>query len=93
MPSSTTFSLSRNQPSREHPTHERLSAEQLRQLAALIKQWGRELGFQQVGITDTDLNDHESHLTNWLDKGYHGQVGHIIFHLRPSCLIIILGPV
>ena len=80
MPSSTTFSLSRNQPSREHPTHERLSAEQLRQLAALIKQWGRELGFQQVGITDTDLNDHESHLTNWLDKGYHGEMGFMAKH-------------
>ena len=80
MPSSTTFSLSRNQPSREHPTHERLSAEQLRQLAALIKQWGRELGFQQVGITDTDLNDQESHLTNWLDKGYHGEMGFMAKH-------------
>jgi len=80
MPSSTTFSLSRNQPSREHPTHERLSAEQLRQLAALIKQWGRELGFQQVGITDTDLNDHETHLTNWLDKGYHGEMGFMAKH-------------
>lgn len=80
MPSSTTFSLSRNQPSREHPTHERLSAEQLRQLAALIKQWGRELGFQQVGITDTDLNDHEAHLTNWLDKGYHGEMGFMAKH-------------
>ena len=80
MPSSTTFSLSRNQPSREHPTHERLSAEQLRQLAALIKQWGRELGFQQVGITDTDLNDHESHLTNWLGKGYHGEMGFMARH-------------
>jgi epoxyqueuosine reductase len=26
------------------------------QLAADIKRWGRELGFQQVGITDTDLS-------------------------------------
>ncbi|HHR5039060.1 TPA: hypothetical protein ACS56Q_000200, partial [Salmonella enterica] len=27
----------------------------LNQLAQNIKQWGLELGFQQVGITDTDL--------------------------------------
>ncbi|MFI8751017.1 tRNA epoxyqueuosine(34) reductase QueG [Vreelandella lionensis] len=80
MPSSTTFSLSRNQPSREYPTHERLSAEQLRQLAALIKQWGRELGFQQVGITDTDLAAHEAHLNRWLDKGYHGEMGFMAKH-------------
>ena len=29
----------------------------LDQLAADIKLWGRELGFQQVGITDIDLGD------------------------------------
>ena len=31
----------------------------LHQLAADIKVWGRELGFQQVGITDIDLRDAE----------------------------------
>ncbi|PYD23809.1 tRNA epoxyqueuosine(34) reductase QueG, partial [Pseudomonas syringae pv. pisi] len=29
----------------------------LNQLAQKIKQWGLELGFQQVGITDTDLSE------------------------------------
>ncbi|MDQ2076375.1 tRNA epoxyqueuosine(34) reductase QueG [Marinimicrobium sp. ABcell2] len=43
-----------------------------RQLAADIKVWGRELGFQQVGITDTDLSAEEPALQEWLDKGYHG---------------------
>ena len=28
-------------------------------LAARIKQWGKELGFQRVGITGTDLADDE----------------------------------
>lgn len=42
------------------------------QLAADIKIWGRELGFQQVGITDTELQPHEAHLQEWLEKGYHG---------------------
>jgi len=70
MPSSTTFS-----PSREHLTHE-----YLHHLAGLIKQWGRELGFQQVGITDTDLAVHETHLNRWLDKGYHGEMGFMAKH-------------
>ena len=39
-------------------------------LAADIKRWGRELGFQQVGITDTDLGEHPAHLAKWLDEGY-----------------------
>ncbi|WP_027329363.1 tRNA epoxyqueuosine(34) reductase QueG [Marinimicrobium agarilyticum] len=43
-----------------------------RQLADDIKRWGRELGFQQVGITDTDLREEEAHLKEWLAKGYHG---------------------
>ncbi|MEQ4545865.1 MAG: hypothetical protein ABN490_21770, partial [Pantoea agglomerans] len=28
----------------------------LHQFAQQIKQWGLDLGFQQVGITDTDLS-------------------------------------
>ncbi|HIL21943.1 MAG TPA: tRNA epoxyqueuosine(34) reductase QueG, partial [Alcanivorax sp.] len=28
----------------------------LNQLKAQIQQWGRELGFQQIGIADTDLH-------------------------------------
>ena len=43
-------------------------------LAALIKQWGRELGFQQVGITDIELGEHKTHLQNWLAKGYQGEM-------------------
>ena len=44
----------------------------LHQLAARIKQWGRELGFQQVGICDTDLSAEEPKLQAWLDAGYQG---------------------
>jgi hypothetical protein len=40
--------------------------ENLANLAAQIKQWGQDLGFQQVGITDTDLAQAETHLGNWL---------------------------
>lgn len=44
------------------------------QLAEKIKVWGKELGFQQVGITDTDLSMHEQGLRRWIDEGYHGEM-------------------
>ncbi len=44
----------------------------LHQLAADIKTWGRELGFQQLGITDIDLGEAEARLQAWLAKGYQG---------------------
>jgi len=65
MQSSTTFSL---------------SDDDLTRLADLIKTWGRELGFQQVGITDTQLAAHETHLDAWLEKGYHGDMSFMAKH-------------
>ncbi|WP_339057431.1 tRNA epoxyqueuosine(34) reductase QueG [Candidatus Regiella endosymbiont of Tuberolachnus salignus] len=46
----------------------------LNQLARNIKQWGQDLGFQQVGICDTDLSLEEPRLQAWLDKQYHGEM-------------------
>lgn len=43
-------------------------------LADNIKTWGKALGFQQVGISDVDLNQHKQALTNWLEKGYQGNM-------------------
>lgn len=60
-------------------------------LALKIKQWGRALGFQQVGITDTDLKIAEAHLQNWVGKGFHGDMDYMHKHglkrSRPSLLI------
>ena len=44
------------------------------QLAQHIKQWGQSLGFQQVGICDTDLSLEEPKLQARLDKQYHGEM-------------------
>ena len=49
-------------------------------LAARIRTWGRELGFQQVGITDVDLSDEEAHLERWLEAGFHGEMGFMAKH-------------
>ncbi len=50
------------------------------QLALTIKQWGQELGFQQVGITDIDLSKAESSLQAWLEKGFHGEMAYMARH-------------
>lgn len=46
----------------------------LQQLADNIKQWGLDLGFQQVGICDTDLSLEEPHLQEWLKNQYNGDM-------------------
>ncbi len=45
-----------------------------RELANLIPAWADELGFQQVGITDTELTPHWQTLKQWLDQGFHGEM-------------------
>ncbi|MCQ8229227.1 MULTISPECIES: tRNA epoxyqueuosine(34) reductase QueG [Pantoea] len=63
----------------------------LQQLAQQIKQWGRDLGFQQVGICDTDLSAEEPKLQAWLDKQYHGEMDwmarHGMMRARPHELL------
>lgn len=57
-----------------------LTNETFARLADLIKTWGRELGFQQVGITNTELSNHEAFLDAWLEKGYQGEMGFMSKH-------------
>lgn len=61
------------------------------ELAAKIKQWGKEFGFAEVGITDIDLSEHEAQLQRWLDNGYHGEMSYMAAHgmkrARPAELV------
>ncbi len=60
-------------------------------LANNIKQWGLDLGFQQIGITDTDLSLYEERYRRWLAKGFHGNMHYLEKHgnkrFRPAELI------
>jgi epoxyqueuosine reductase len=60
-------------------------------LAADIKAWGRELGFQQLGIADTRLDEHERRLNQWLAAGRHGTMEYMARHgskrSRPAELV------
>jgi epoxyqueuosine reductase len=70
----------------------------LNALASAIKRWGRELGFQQIGISDTDLSEHEGYLLSWLSSGYQGEMDYMARHgvrrsrpaeLQPGTLRVI----
>ena len=51
--------------------------ETLQSLAEQIKSTAISLGFQQCGITGTDLSAEADALQNWLDKGYQGKMSYL----------------
>jgi epoxyqueuosine reductase len=69
----------------------RLRPAELATLAAKVKSWGRELGFQAVGITDTDLSSAEPRLRAWLESGFAGELDYMRKHgakrTRPALLV------
>ena len=67
-------------------------------LSSSIKRWGRELGFQGVGIADADLSAAEPRLLEWLAQGRHGEMEYMARHgalrarpaeLKPGTLRVI----
>jgi epoxyqueuosine reductase len=60
-------------------------------LAARVKTWGRELGFQAIGIADTDLSEAEPRLRAWLASGFAGELDYMRKHgakrTRPASLV------
>ena len=61
------------------------------ELAALIRDWSAELGFQKTGIADIDLSTAEPRLTEWLRAGFHGDMDYMAKHgvkrTRPAELV------
>ena len=51
-------------------------------MAAAIKTWGKELGFHDVRIADSqaDMSAVESGLFQWLAQGYHGDMDYMVKH-------------
>ena len=56
-----------------------------------IQQWGRALGFQQIGFSGTELGEDEKRLQHWLQRGHHGEMAWMAMHgtrrSRPQELI------
>jgi len=67
-------------------------------LAAQIRHWGHELGFQALGFADADLSAAEPRLLEWLAQGRHGEMAYMARHgalrarpaeLKPGTLRVI----
>ena len=60
-------------------------------IAANIRIWGLELGFQEIGIAGTDLALEERRLLDWLAAGRHGAMDYMARHgtirARPAELV------
>lgn len=61
------------------------------ELAQQIKQWAKQLGFADAGISGVSLADAEQQLQKWLDAGYHGEMDYMANHgmlrARPDELV------
>ncbi len=63
----------------------------LTQLTQRIRVWARELGFNGLGITDTDLSAAEPGFLAWLAAGFHGEMDYMAKHpsrrIQPAELV------
>lgn len=67
------------------------TASNLTALTATLREWARELGFQQLGVSGIALEEHEHYLDRWLANGYHGTMSYMARHgtkrSRPNELV------
>lgn len=63
----------------------------MQELATRIKSWGMALGFDAVGIADTDLGAAEARFSAWVEQGFHGAMDYMAKHgskrTRPAELV------
>ena len=56
-----------------------------------VKRWGRELGFDALAISGTELAAEEARLLDWLGRGWHGEMDYMARHgarrARPAQLV------
>jgi len=62
------------------PNSSKLAPTELIALAKKVKAWGKEIGFDAVGITDIELAEHEQYLNTWIANGMHGEMGYMHKH-------------
>jgi epoxyqueuosine reductase len=56
-----------------------------------LNEWGRALGFSQIGVADVDLTHAQPGLLAWLDAGFHGGMDYMARHgttrAQPAALV------
>ncbi len=58
-------------------TIQKMSPEQLKQQ---IRNWSTELGFSDIGFTDTNLSAYEAQYFNWIGEEFHGEMDYMVRH-------------
>jgi len=75
----------------DHDTEHTQTPEALTELAADIRAWAHELGFQSIGICAATLTPHDQRLRDWVAAGLHGDMDYMERHgekrWRPDALI------
>jgi epoxyqueuosine reductase len=60
-------------------------------LVSDIRAWARESGFSQIGVAGVDLSSAEPGLSDWLARGFHGEMHYMAAHglrrARPAELV------
>ena len=46
-------------------------------IVSRLETWSSDLGFQDIGIANLDLDSDIGYLESWLDKGYHGSMAYL----------------
>ena len=68
-----------------------LDSETLRQLRHRLDDWAHELGFQQLAVSDTDLESYKQKFQAWIADGQHGEMEYMARHgskrYRPAELV------
>ena len=75
-----------------------LELAELQSLSQQIKDWGKALGFADIGITDTDLSHYENAYFKWIAQNFQGEMDYLEKHgtkrtrpaeLEPGTLSVI----
>ncbi len=66
--------------SQPETTENHPSGTELTTLPEQIRQWARDLGFADAGITLADTGPHAERLQRWLAAGYHGDMAYMADH-------------
>src|SRR5690554_7691317 len=66
--------------SQPETTENHPSGTELTTLPGQIRQWAKDLGFADAGITLADTGPHAERLQRWLAAGYHGDMAYMADH-------------
>ncbi len=62
-----------------------ITQDRLHHLRGQLDGWARELGFQQVGVSDVDLDGADERFRQWLAHGFHGDMDYMARHAELRC--------